>query len=538
MRRLYADGHRVELISPFDLADEDWVAVVSNMGAPLVGQERLADSRNIARAVEIQQELLGQKFRAVMSLEIGGGNGIQPLMAAAHLGLPVVDADTMGRAYPEAQMTSVAVGGLRPYPCVLYDPRGIEAVVTKVPNWKWMERASRKICVEMGSIASTCKAPRTGAEVKEWGIHFTVSKAIGIGRRVRAAQRRHEDPVAAVLDEAHGQAVVPRQGRRCRAAHDRGFSARPGGDRGARRGPRRAARNRLSERMGRGLARRRADRDVARSDLRARHRVGRSLRHRDDPLRKAGDGRGLAGPAGVPDAQRASTMSARAPSATTSTSARCSMSLSLPRRRGRPSAPTRDRESMSAGDQYRCGVCSPSGEVVHAVKTPTTEDVTTGIVTALASFRPIPRSRAERSTAVVIGTTHFVNAVVQRRGLARVAAVRIGLPAAASLPPFCDWPPDLADLVRGEVFMLEGGHDYDGRPIVPFDEDGMRRAARQIRDSGIRSVAIAAIFSPLDPSHEERARRNPAPRNARKRRSPCRAISAASACSSARTRPC
>jgi DUF917 family protein len=140
-----------------------------------------------------------------MPLEIGGGNGIQPLMAAAHLGLPVVDADTMGRAYPEAQMTSVAVGELRPYPCVLYDPRGIEAVVTKVPSWRWMERASRKICAEMGSVASTCKAPRTGREVKDWGIHFTVSKAIGIGRRVGDAQRRHQDPVAAILDEAAGK---------------------------------------------------------------------------------------------------------------------------------------------------------------------------------------------------------------------------------------------------------------------------------------------------------------------------------------------
>jgi uncharacterized protein len=205
LRRLYAEGHRVELISPFDLGDDDWVAVVSNMGAPLVGQERLADSRNIARAVEIQQDLLGAPFRAVMSLEIGGGNGIQPLMAAAHLRLPVVDADTMGRAYPEAQMTSVAVGRLRPFPCVLYDPRGIEAVVTKVPDWRWMERVSRKICVEMGSIASTCKAPRTGREVKDWGIHFTTSKAIGIGRRVREARRRHDDPVAAVLDEGGGK---------------------------------------------------------------------------------------------------------------------------------------------------------------------------------------------------------------------------------------------------------------------------------------------------------------------------------------------
>src|SRR5436190_1498892 len=116
MRRLYAEGHRIELMSPFDLADDDWVAVVSNMGAPLVGQERLADSRNIARAVQLQEEASQIKFGAVMSLEIGGNNAIQPLMAAPHLGLPVVDADTMGRAYPEAQMTSVAVGDLRPYP--------------------------------------------------------------------------------------------------------------------------------------------------------------------------------------------------------------------------------------------------------------------------------------------------------------------------------------------------------------------------------------------------------------------------------------
>jgi DUF917 family protein len=74
-----------------------------------------------------------------------------------------------------------------------------------VPSWKWMERVSRKICVEMGSIASTCKAPRTGREIKDWGIHFTVSKAIGIGRRVREAQRLHEDPIAAILDEAKGK---------------------------------------------------------------------------------------------------------------------------------------------------------------------------------------------------------------------------------------------------------------------------------------------------------------------------------------------
>ncbi|MBM3524964.1 MAG: DUF917 domain-containing protein, partial [Alphaproteobacteria bacterium] len=68
-----------------------------------------------------------------------------------------------------------------------------------------MERVSRKICTEYGSIAATCKAPRTGAEVKRWGIPFTTTKAIKIGAAVRAAQRRHEDPIEAILAAENGK---------------------------------------------------------------------------------------------------------------------------------------------------------------------------------------------------------------------------------------------------------------------------------------------------------------------------------------------
>jgi N-methylhydantoinase A/oxoprolinase/acetone carboxylase beta subunit len=164
------------------------------------------------------------------------------------------------------------------------------------------------------------------------------------------------------------------------------------------------------------------------------------------------------------------------------------------------------RIGIDVGGTNTDAVLLDDGSVVHAVKTPTTADVTTGIVTALDLLRRHPAVANGAIDGVVIGTTHFVNAVVQRRQLSRVAAVRIGLPAAASLPPFCDWPEDLAALARGAVFMLKGGHDFDGRPIMPFDEEGMRAAARQICDSGLRSIAVAAVFSPLDPSHEERAR--------------------------------
>jgi N-methylhydantoinase A/oxoprolinase/acetone carboxylase beta subunit len=164
------------------------------------------------------------------------------------------------------------------------------------------------------------------------------------------------------------------------------------------------------------------------------------------------------------------------------------------------------RIGIDVGGTNTDAVLLEDGRVAHAVKTPTTEDVTGGIVAALALLARDPAVGRGAIDAVVIGTTHFVNAVVQRRGLAKVAAVRIGLPTGASLPPFCDWPADLATLVEGRVVMLAGGHEYDGREIMPFDNDAMRDAARQLRADGFSAVAIAAVFSPLDASHEERAR--------------------------------
>jgi DUF917 family protein len=204
LRTLYAEGKVVSLMDPADLADDDRVAVVSNMGAPLVGQERLTDPDTIARAVTMMEEIVGQRFRAIMSLEIGGGNALQPFMAAALLDRPVVDADCMGRAFPEAQMTSFAIHDLRMYPLTLVDVRNNAVIVARAESWKWMERLSRTACVAVGSIASTCKAPRTGREVKECGILHSTSKALRIGRTVREARRAHRDPIEAVVESEHG----------------------------------------------------------------------------------------------------------------------------------------------------------------------------------------------------------------------------------------------------------------------------------------------------------------------------------------------
>lgn len=207
MRQLYAQGHTVTLIDPMSLDSDACIAVVSNMGAPIVGQERLSDPEFSARPVRMMEQYLGRKFDAVMALEIGGGNGLQPMMISALTGIPVVDADTMGRAYPEAQMTSVAVANLKCYPFAMADIRDNEVIIPRAESWTWMERISRKACTEFGSVAATCKAPRTGEEIKKYGVLYTTSKAIRLGETVLEARRNHSDPIDAVLNAAEGKRI-------------------------------------------------------------------------------------------------------------------------------------------------------------------------------------------------------------------------------------------------------------------------------------------------------------------------------------------
>ncbi len=131
--------------------------------------------------------------------------------------------------------------------------------------------------------------------------------------------------------------------------------------------------------------------------------------------------------------------------------------------------------------------------------------MTDGIVQALHDVFRQSASDPAAISAVMIGTTHFTNAVVERRRLERTACVRLGLPATTSLPPFSDWPQDLLRAIGGVGYMAHGGHEFDGREITPFDADEIRQIAVAIRDQGIRSIAISSVFSPVNAIFEERA---------------------------------
>ncbi|MEI1248706.1 hydantoinase/oxoprolinase family protein [Rhizobium aouanii] len=143
--------------------------------------------------------------------------------------------------------------------------------------------------------------------------------------------------------------------------------------------------------------------------------------------------------------------------------------------------------------------------VLGACKSPTTSDVGSGIVAVLKQVLSMTGVSVAEIQAVMIGTTHFTNAVVERKRLLEVAAIRLGLPATKALPPMTDWPKDLADTLGRHTFMVRGGNEFDGRKIAPLDESEILRIAGEIRSRGLTAASITSVFSPVTPDMELRA---------------------------------
>jgi len=143
--------------------------------------------------------------------------------------------------------------------------------------------------------------------------------------------------------------------------------------------------------------------------------------------------------------------------------------------------------------------------VVAKIKTPTTRDVTSGITTALRHILESSGTPTSAINGVMIGTTHFTNAVVERKRLQKTAAIRLGLPATAALPPMVDWPDDLREVLGNNSYLVHGGYEFDGREISKFDPDEIRAACVDIKSKSISTVAVTSVFSPVNSTMEKQA---------------------------------
>jgi N-methylhydantoinase A/oxoprolinase/acetone carboxylase beta subunit len=163
------------------------------------------------------------------------------------------------------------------------------------------------------------------------------------------------------------------------------------------------------------------------------------------------------------------------------------------------------RIGIDVGGTNTDAVVMDGATVIAGVKAATTADVMTGVVNALKAVLEASKMDASAIDVVMIGTTHFTNAVVQRRDLAKTAAVRLGLPATASLPPMVDWPEDLKVAIGGIGYLAHGGNEFDGRVISPLDEAELLGIAEDIKSKGINTIAITSVFSPVTNEFEKQA---------------------------------
>ncbi|WP_033292442.1 DUF917 domain-containing protein [Amycolatopsis jejuensis] len=196
----------VQVLGLDDVEDSAWALPVAIIGAPTIMLEKLPTIGQVVAAVQQLAEYASRTPTHVLCAEAGGVNSLIPVAAAAALGLPLVDADAMGRAFPEIDQGLPALGGVMVTPAAVTDEKGNGVVVDTVDN-HWAERLARAAAIEMGCAAAISAAAMNGRQVRELMVPGTLSLCAELGRLTGPNRPGHEDPVAAVARRLSGKVV-------------------------------------------------------------------------------------------------------------------------------------------------------------------------------------------------------------------------------------------------------------------------------------------------------------------------------------------
>jgi DUF917 family protein len=193
----------IRLLSMDELKEEDFIVPLSVMGAPLINMERLLSGRELETILQTIENRLGRKPTVLMAAEIGGANAFTPLLVAAQTGLPVLDADMIGRAFPELQMSSCYLKNLKSTPAVMADCLGNSALI-EASDAKTLERMARGLTVAMGSSCAVGFYLMEGAEAPGALVSGTFSQALELGAAIAKARKEGSDPVQALICISNG----------------------------------------------------------------------------------------------------------------------------------------------------------------------------------------------------------------------------------------------------------------------------------------------------------------------------------------------
>ena len=201
-------GRKIPVIPLSELPDDAFVVSLGGIGAPVVGVEKIEEGQECLRALHALEKELDIKVDALISAEIGGANSMEPMLTAAQAGLPVVDGDGMGRAFPEMQMCTWSIYGHREAPGAMADEKGNIVVIRETPNDVWLEKIARSVVVAMGAAAGLATQPMRGNFVKRAAVPNTITQALNLGRAVLKAHATNSDPVQTVINQEKGKLLM------------------------------------------------------------------------------------------------------------------------------------------------------------------------------------------------------------------------------------------------------------------------------------------------------------------------------------------
>lgn len=182
----------VTLLDPEEVPDDALLVPIAMMGAPTVLGEKGIGGGEYQTLYNMVSQFFGKKIYAFMPIEAGGVNSMLPIAACARLGLPLVDCDGMGRAFPELQMVTFTIGGMSATPMALTDEKGNSVIFETITN-KWTEELARAVTMSCGGSVSVSLYPMTGAQMKAYSVKNIVTRSQKLGEAIRTVKDCADD---------------------------------------------------------------------------------------------------------------------------------------------------------------------------------------------------------------------------------------------------------------------------------------------------------------------------------------------------------
>lgn len=216
-------GYKIHLADPAELHPDLPAVAMFGIGAPTVSVEKIRNGNESVTALEALERHTGRKFAAVAPIEVGGINSMVPLTLGAITGLPVLDLDGMGRAFPEVQMVTYSIYGISASPMAIADERGNVSVIEAIDD-RWMETQARSLVVAMGGHADAVGFHSTVQEFVRAGIPHTFTLAENIGRIIRKSDDVWEELRSSINAQIVFEGKIADLERKTQAGFSRGVA--------------------------------------------------------------------------------------------------------------------------------------------------------------------------------------------------------------------------------------------------------------------------------------------------------------------------